>query len=297
MKCLTAVVEADPGILARVCVISEQLLPFNRHCVWINSKFLTRWKYQVLANKKMVLRLLMFHIFVQFLEWCSVLFDQFIAHNERFLVAIQQNWLQVALAPWVRDIVWHYLYVVPAVVKKPPLPGIGDRTFMQVISPQFCKMDCFYCIYSFSNKAIWLFQTDMQGGVHARFLDQSTSVREAAVELVGKFILVRSELTAQYFDMLSERILVSLLHQPVIYNIYVCVKEVTCKLGVAWDFYIWCTNLYIWWRNRKTFSKQVNIGFFKWTQEQLQKKVFCCRGNCILCNLEAINLCPCIGDK
>ncbi len=150
MKCLTAVVEADPGILARVCVISEQLLPFNRHCVWINSKFLTRWKYQVLANKKMVLRLLMFHIFVQFLEWCSVLFDQFIAHNERFLVAIQQNWLQVALAPWVRDIVWHYLYVVPAVVKKPPLPGIGDRTFMQVISSHFCKVDCFYCIYTFS---------------------------------------------------------------------------------------------------------------------------------------------------
>lgn len=49
---------------------------------------------------------------------------------------------------------------------------------------------------------------DMQNGVHGRFLDHSTSVREAAIELVGKFILIRPELTAQYYDMLSERILV-----------------------------------------------------------------------------------------
>lgn len=48
----------------------------------------------------------------------------------------------------------------------------------------------------------------MQKGVHGRFMDQSTSVREAAVELVGKFILIRPELTAQYYDMLSDRILV-----------------------------------------------------------------------------------------
>lgn len=47
----------------------------------------------------------------------------------------------------------------------------------------------------------------MQSGVHGRFMDQSTSVREAAVELVGKFILIRPELTAQYYDMLSDRIL------------------------------------------------------------------------------------------
>ncbi|KAI0209445.1 Nipped-B-like protein [Lamellibrachia satsuma] len=52
-----------------------------------------------------------------------------------------------------------------------------------------------------------LAREDMQQGVHGRFLDQSTSVREAAVELVGKFILIRPELTAQYYDMLSNRIL------------------------------------------------------------------------------------------
>ncbi|XP_025080871.1 nipped-B-like protein B isoform X1 [Pomacea canaliculata] len=52
-----------------------------------------------------------------------------------------------------------------------------------------------------------LARNDMQRGVHGRFLDQSTSVREAAVELVGKFILIRPELIPQYYDMLSERIL------------------------------------------------------------------------------------------
>jgi cohesin loading factor subunit SCC2 len=61
-----------------------------------------------------------------------------------------------------------------------------------------------------------LFQPDMQGAVHARLLDQSTSVREAAIELVGKFILIRPELTDQYFTMLSDRILVSTELLPMI---------------------------------------------------------------------------------
>ncbi|CAN8012156.1 unnamed protein product [Ixodes pacificus] len=48
---------------------------------------------------------------------------------------------------------------------------------------------------------------DMRQGVHGRLLDHSTSVREAAVDLVGKFILVRPELTHKYYDMLTDRIL------------------------------------------------------------------------------------------
>lgn len=40
-------------------------------------------------------------------------------------------------------------------------------------------------------------------------MDQSTLVREATVDLVGRFILSRPELTLQYYDMLSERMLVS----------------------------------------------------------------------------------------
>ncbi|XP_060588229.1 nipped-B-like protein B isoform X3 [Ruditapes philippinarum] len=52
-----------------------------------------------------------------------------------------------------------------------------------------------------------LARPDMERGVHGRFLDPSTSVREAAIELVGKFILIRPELIPQYYNMLSERIL------------------------------------------------------------------------------------------
>ncbi|XP_005090101.1 nipped-B-like protein B [Aplysia californica] len=52
-----------------------------------------------------------------------------------------------------------------------------------------------------------LARSDMQRGVHGRFLDQSTSVREAAIELVGKFILIQPDLIPNYYDMLSDRIL------------------------------------------------------------------------------------------
>uniref|UniRef100_A0A2C9MAH1 Nipped-B protein n=1 Tax=Biomphalaria glabrata TaxID=6526 RepID=A0A2C9MAH1_BIOGL len=52
-----------------------------------------------------------------------------------------------------------------------------------------------------------LARADMQRGVHGRFLDQSTSVREAAIELVGKFILIQPDLIPNYYDMLSDRIL------------------------------------------------------------------------------------------
>ena len=51
-------------------------------------------------------------------------------------------------------------------------------------------------------------QSDMQRGVHCRLMDNSTSVREAAVELLGRFVLCRPQLTEQYYDMLIERILV-----------------------------------------------------------------------------------------
>ncbi|KAF8784326.1 nipped-B-like protein [Argiope bruennichi] len=52
-----------------------------------------------------------------------------------------------------------------------------------------------------------LSRPDMQKGVHGRLLDHSTSVREAAVDLLGKFILIRPELISQYYEMLTERIL------------------------------------------------------------------------------------------
>ncbi|XP_046458023.1 LOW QUALITY PROTEIN: nipped-B-like protein A [Daphnia pulex] len=55
-----------------------------------------------------------------------------------------------------------------------------------------------------------LARSDMQLGVHHSFLDQSTAVtpvREAAVDLVGKFVLSRPELIDKYYTMLSARIL------------------------------------------------------------------------------------------
>lgn len=49
----------------------------------------------------------------------------------------------------------------------------------------------------------------MQIGVGQKLLDTAISVREAAVDLIGKYILSDIELVDQYYDMLSKRILVS----------------------------------------------------------------------------------------
>ena len=50
-------------------------------------------------------------------------------------------------------------------------------------------------------------QNELRLGVHGRFMDQAASVREAAVDLVGRFVLDKPQLTLQYYPMLSERIL------------------------------------------------------------------------------------------
>jgi len=55
---------------------------------------------------------------------------------------------------------------------------------------------------------MWL-QPDVQGTVHGRFHDSAISVREASIDLVGRFLTVQRGLTAQYYPMLAERILVS----------------------------------------------------------------------------------------
>jgi len=52
-----------------------------------------------------------------------------------------------------------------------------------------------------------LSRDDMQRGVNYSFLDSATMVREAAVDLVGKFILHKAELIDKYYDMLSQRIM------------------------------------------------------------------------------------------
>jgi len=52
-----------------------------------------------------------------------------------------------------------------------------------------------------------LSRDDMQRGVNYSFLDGSTMVREAAVDLVGKFILHKADLIDKYYDMMLKRIL------------------------------------------------------------------------------------------
>lgn len=56
-----------------------------------------------------------------------------------------------------------------------------------------------------------LVRKDMQMGVQQKLLDTAISVREAAVDLVGKYILTDRSLVDQYYDMIAPRILVSLL--------------------------------------------------------------------------------------
>ncbi len=46
----------------------------------------------------------------------------------------------------------------------------------------------------------------MQRAVEIRFRDTSTLVREAAVDVIGRFVLCKPELTLQYYDMICERI-------------------------------------------------------------------------------------------
>ena len=52
-------------------------------------------------------------------------------------------------------------------------------------------------------------QEDVQISVHCRLRDQSTLVREAAVDLIGHFVLQCPHITGKYYDMIIERILVS----------------------------------------------------------------------------------------
>ena len=55
-----------------------------------------------------------------------------------------------------------------------------------------------------------LARKDMQMGVQQKLLDPAISVREAAVDLVGKYILSDQDLIDQYYDIISQRILVCL---------------------------------------------------------------------------------------
>lgn len=110
-----------------------------------------------------------------------------------------------------------------------------------------------HCIYQFPNLYTWIVldhvsfspwyissspQLDMQRGVHGRLMDNSTSVREAAVELLGRFVLSRPQLTEQYYDMLIERILVNVLQHLHLLDTWVCGS----KSFLLCNHVLWCSN-------------------------------------------------------
>jgi cohesin loading factor subunit SCC2 len=46
----------------------------------------------------------------------------------------------------------------------------------------------------------------VQASVKSRLYDQAISVREATVDLVGRYILYRPEFASHYFEYLAERL-------------------------------------------------------------------------------------------
>jgi len=68
-------------------------------------------------------------------------------------------------------------------------------------------------------------QHDMQRAVEIRFRDTSTLVREAAVDVIGRFVLCKPELTLQYYDMICERIRVSPEYLQFLQNGLVCGQQ------------------------------------------------------------------------
>lgn len=46
----------------------------------------------------------------------------------------------------------------------------------------------------------------MRNAVNARMMDPNAAVREATIELLGKFVLVKQELIPMYYPILCERI-------------------------------------------------------------------------------------------
>uniref|UniRef100_A0A2K6N2H0 Nipped-B protein n=1 Tax=Rhinopithecus bieti TaxID=61621 RepID=A0A2K6N2H0_RHIBE len=80
-----------------------------------------------------------------------------------------------------------------------------------------------------------LARLDMQRGVHGRLMDNSTSVREAAVELLGRFVLCRPQLAEQYYDMLIERILdtgISVRKRVIKILRDICIEQVNDEEGI-----------------------------------------------------------------
>ena len=66
---------------------------------------------------------------------------------------------------------------------------------------------CQQCSHHFS--PLLFTQSEVCHSIQYHIADGSALVREAAVELLGKFVLTKPDLVTQYYDMLIVRMLVS----------------------------------------------------------------------------------------
>ncbi|KAA3678482.1 cohesin loading factor subunit SCC2 [Paragonimus westermani] len=74
-------------------------------------------------------------------------------------------------------------------------PGVFEVTRKPCETQSYCTTRC----------SAWL--RDLPRLVHARLLDSSTAVREAAVDLVSRLLLIRPRMLPEYYPMLAERVL------------------------------------------------------------------------------------------
>ncbi|KAF6768214.1 hypothetical protein AHF37_05574 [Paragonimus kellicotti] len=74
-------------------------------------------------------------------------------------------------------------------------PSVFEITRKPCETQSYCTTRC----------SAWL--RDLPRLVHARLLDSSTAVREAAVDLVSRLLLVRPRMLPEYYPMLAERVL------------------------------------------------------------------------------------------
>ena len=59
-------------------------------------------------------------------------------------------------------------------------------------------------------------QSNVRRAIETHLLDYSPQVRDAAVELIGKYMLESSVVTAEYYGKVAERIAVSYLESCVV---------------------------------------------------------------------------------
>ena len=62
---------------------------------------------------------------------------------------------------------------------------------------------------------IWLFQTNVRSAIEIHLLDHSPAVRDAAVDLIGKYMIDSPVVAREYYPRVAERVAVcSLLPLP-----------------------------------------------------------------------------------